>query len=159
MLFGISTSHVKGKIKLLAQIDLACYHLYFTTPGKVATNLQTPKLSLFTFKVVCRTSFQISSGKLQKFTYNGVDNWCNFQLTNWRNVSFIGKEWYIYLFICLFTFCGKCGLWNMLNQRIFGILLLVLPLGSNWISKTLNGKSKFPSSVYLANIHLVKGPQ
>ena len=104
MLFGISTCHVKGKIKLLAQIDLPCDHLYFTTPGKVATNLQTPKLSLFTFKVVCRTSFQISSGKLQKFTYNGVDNWCNFQLTNWRNVSFIGKEWYIYLFICLFIY-------------------------------------------------------
>ena len=104
MLFGISTCHVKGKIKLLAQIDLPCDHLYFTTPGKVATNLQTPKLSLFTFKVVCRTSFQISSGKLQKFTYNGVDNWCNIQLTNWRNVSFIGKEWYIYLFICLFIY-------------------------------------------------------
>ena len=51
---------------------------------------------------MCRTSFQISSGKLQKFTCNGVDNWFNIQLTNWHNVSFIGKEWYVYLIIYLF---------------------------------------------------------
>ena len=144
----------------MAQIDLPCDHLYFTTPGKVATNLQTPKLSLFTFKVVCRTSFQISSGKLQKFTYNGVDNWCNFQLTNWRNVSFIGKEWYIYLFICLFIYFSlQVRTMKYAESKNIWNIIVRLTLGSNWISKTLNGKSKFPSNVYLANVHLVKGPQ
>ena len=44
------------------------------------------------------------------------------------DVSFFSKWWFFYY---------RNGLWNLLNWRIIGILVLGLPVQFNWISKKI----------------------
>ena len=54
---------LRGKIKLVHEIDLVSDHLKYTNRLSV-TNQESPELCLYTFKRVCRTTFQKASGKL-----------------------------------------------------------------------------------------------
>ena len=53
----------RGKIELVHEIDLVSDHLEYTI-RLLVTNQESPELSLYTFKQVCRTSFKTPSGKL-----------------------------------------------------------------------------------------------
>ena len=55
---------------------------------------------------------------------------------------FISKWWFFYY---------RNGLWNLPNWRIFGVLVLGLPVRFNWISKKLKEKSEFRANVYVVN--------
>ena len=55
---------VTGKVKVLHEIDLVCDHLK-NTKRKLVTNLESPELSLYAFKSVCRTILETLWGKLQ----------------------------------------------------------------------------------------------
>ena len=53
----------RGKIELVHEIDLVSDHLEYTI-RLLVTNQESPELSLYTFKRVCRTTFQKAWGKL-----------------------------------------------------------------------------------------------
>ena len=53
----------RGKIELVHEIDLVSDHLEYTI-RLLVTNQESPELSLYTFKRVCRTTFETPSGKL-----------------------------------------------------------------------------------------------
>ena len=55
---------ITRKVKLVYEIDLVCDHLR-NTKRKLLTNLESPELSLYAFKSVCRTVLEIFWGKLQ----------------------------------------------------------------------------------------------
>ena len=57
---------IKGirKIKFVHEIDLVCDH-FKNTKIKLVTNLESPELSVYAFKPVCRTLLETLSGKLQ----------------------------------------------------------------------------------------------
>ena len=55
---------VTGRINLVYEIDLICDHLN-NTKRKLVTNLESPELSLYAFKPVCRTILETLWGKLQ----------------------------------------------------------------------------------------------
>ena len=55
---------ITRKVKLVYEIDLVCDHLR-NTKRKLVTNLESPELSLYAFKSVCRTVLEIFWGKLQ----------------------------------------------------------------------------------------------
>ena len=57
---------VTGKVLFVHGIDLVCDHLK-NTKRTLVTNLESPELSLYAFKSVCRTILETLWGKLQNF--------------------------------------------------------------------------------------------
>ena len=65
-------------------------------------------------------------GQTSKCTMIGVDNWCNiFDVPDF--LSSINDDFFYH----------RNGLWNLLNWKIIGILVLGLPVQFNWTSKKL----------------------
>ena len=87
----------RGKIELVHEIDLVSDHLKYTI-RLLVTNQESPELSLYTFKRVCRTTFQKAWGKLS--------NLLGMKLTTditWLFLSAVNTEIFVYLF------CYGCG--------------------------------------------------
>ena len=120
-------------IKLVHQIDLVCDFviLFIAHHKSVSFKLTIYRVFFYTLKPVCRTIFE-TLWKTSKFTCNEVDNWRNF------TVSVRIRKSYICLFLC-----HKYGLWNQLNQQIFVILVIGLPLQLKWIPKKSSWKIMF----------------
>ena len=68
MVFWIGIGHtlikVTENIKLVYEVDLVCDHLWHTN-RLLATNWEALELSLYTFKPVCKTTFETYWGKRQ----------------------------------------------------------------------------------------------
>ena len=91
---------VTGKIKLVHEIDLVCNHLK-NTKRELVTNLESPELSLYAFKPVCRTILETLWGKFQ--------NLLGMKLTTDATLlplSPVDNDIFVYFL------CYKCGLWN-----------------------------------------------
>ena len=56
LVLGTHFDKITGKIKLVHKIDLVCDHLKH--PKRLITNRESPELSLYTFKSVCRTTLE-----------------------------------------------------------------------------------------------------
>ena len=57
LVLGTHFDKITGKIKLVHKIDLVCDHLKH--PKRLLiTNRESPELSLYTFKSVCRTTLE-----------------------------------------------------------------------------------------------------
>ena len=90
----------RGKIELVHEIDLVSDHLEYTI-RLLVTNQESPELSLYTFKQVCRTSFKTPSGKLP--------NLLGMKLTTdvtWLFLSAVNTDIFVYFLYY------RCGLWN-----------------------------------------------
>ena len=62
--WGHTLIKVTGKIKMMHEIDLVCDHLEY--PKRLLiTNRESPELSRYTFKSVCRATLETPSHKLQ----------------------------------------------------------------------------------------------
>ena len=117
---------VTGKIKLVHEIDLVCDHLK-NTKRKLFTNLESPELSLYAFKPVCRTIFETLWGKLQNLLGMKLTTGVTLLL-----LSAVDNDFFSY---------HRCWLWNQLNQRTFVVLVIGLPVQLNRISKKLSWKT------------------
>ena len=120
MWFWIGT----GKIKLVHEIDLVCDYLK-NTKRKLFTNLESPELSLYAFKPVCRTILETLWGKFQ--------NLLGIKLT-------AGVTLLLLSVVMIFVSYHMCWLWNQLNQRTFVILVIELPVQLNGILKKFSWK-------------------
>ena len=102
MLFWLGIGHTlikfKGKIELVHEIDLASDHVSYTN-RLLVTNQESPELSLYPFKRVCRTTFQKTWGKLP--------NLLGMKLTTditWLFLSSVNTDVFAYFL------CYRCGL-------------------------------------------------
>ena len=135
MWFWIGTGHictlikVIGKIKLVHEVDLVCDHLK-NAKINLTTNPESPELSLYALKPVCRTIFETFWGKLQNLLGMKLTTGVTLLL-----LSAVDNDLYI------FFSCHRCSLWNQLNQRKFVILVIGLPVQLKGISKKLSWKT------------------
>ena len=53
--------------------------------------------------------------------------------------------------IFVYLLCHKYGPWNWLNQGIFGMLVLGLPVQLKWISKKPSRETMVSANVYVVN--------
>ena len=88
----------RGKIELVHEIDLVSDHLEYTI-RLLVTNQESPELSLYTFKRVCRTTFQKVSGKLPNLL--GMKLTAD---TTWLFLSAVNTDIFVYFL------CYRCGL-------------------------------------------------
>ena len=89
---------VTGKIKFVHEIGLVCDHLQHIK-RLLVTNQESLELFLYTFKQICRTTFEISWGKVQ--------NLLGMKLTNDVTLLFLS--------CCR----NRCDLWLLLAQQEF----------------------------------------
>ena len=122
---------VTRKIKLVHEIGLVSDHL--------VTNQESLELFLYTFKPMCRTTFETPWGKVQ--------NLLGMKLKTDVTLLFLSAVNNIYI---LFLF-HRCGLWNKLNQRIFVMSVIRLPVQLKWISKKLSWEMIVCANVFVVN--------
>ena len=92
---------------------------------------------------MCGTTFETPWGKVQ--------NLLGMKLTTDVTLLFLSAVNNIYLF---FFLCHRCGLWNQLNQRIFAMSVIRLPVQLKWMSNKLSWEM-----IVFANVFVVNGLQ
>ena len=117
---------VTGKVKLVYEIELVCDHLK-NTKRKSVTNLESRELSLYTFKLVCRTILETLWGKLQSLLGMKLTTGVTLLL-----LLVVDNDFFSY---------HSCWLWNQLHQGTFFILVIGLPVQLNRIPKKLSWKT------------------
>ena len=80
---------------------------------------------------MCRTTFETSWGK--------IESSLGMKLTTDVSLLFLSAVCNIYLFFRFF-WCHRCGLWNQLNQQLFVMSLMGLPVQLKRMSKKLSWK-------------------
>ena len=113
-------------IDLLFSKNLTGLNKNFCYSAPSLGNLETYVNQSWCYKIFLIHNDLIFWGQTSKFTMIGVDDWCN--IFDVADLSFFSKWWFFYY---------RNGLWNLLNWRIIGILVLGLPVQFNWISKKI----------------------
>ena len=88
---------------------------------------------------MCRTTFETPWGKVQNFL--------GMKLKTDVTLLFLSAVNNIYI---LFL-CHRCGLWNKLNQRIFVMSVIRLPVQLKWMSKKLSLEMIVFENVFVVN--------